>query len=473
MSRFSDRCKYIIRENGTNVYQISKEAPLDCTTLQRMVTGKRLPGKDFVRRFCDYLRMPETEVEELLALYRIEQIGEHAYYSRKYIKNVFHQLYELENDQANQPASRGIYQHLLNPLLSQQMSIRCENALLSVLAQCFRSESSAYIYTNLPATQSLIHYIELLNDRHPKDIEILHLISFCMNGVDNLSNLAALLTILPFTLSSALRYTPYFIYNHLGYAEFQNALYPFCLITREQVLLISGDFQDHLLLEDPAVIKSYADRFQAAIRQVHILIRKTGTPSEAFHFYKNAAALPDASIYGIEYQLCFTNLLRPQDLNDSLQISVPELSSLQPVIQAMFSQKKTFFYTKEGIDTFCRSGIFYGQAAALLPPLSRSSIRHLLQRYLESRRKDSCYMLKDDIRFPRHINVEIVDGSQLHIMKINGAHGFLILTIDEPSICEAFDDFFRSLAKDDDTCSLQESQDYIREKINELQESER
>lgn len=47
MSRFSEQCKELIRENGTNVYRMSKEFSLEVTALQRMVTGKRLPNIDF------------------------------------------------------------------------------------------------------------------------------------------------------------------------------------------------------------------------------------------------------------------------------------------------------------------------------------------------------------------------------------------------------------------------------------------
>ena len=49
MSRFSEQCKELIRENGTNVYRMSKEFSLEVTALQRMVTGKRLPNLDFVK----------------------------------------------------------------------------------------------------------------------------------------------------------------------------------------------------------------------------------------------------------------------------------------------------------------------------------------------------------------------------------------------------------------------------------------
>ena len=43
MSKFSEKCKELLIENGYNVYRLSQAASLERTTLQRMVTGKSLP----------------------------------------------------------------------------------------------------------------------------------------------------------------------------------------------------------------------------------------------------------------------------------------------------------------------------------------------------------------------------------------------------------------------------------------------
>ena len=55
MSKFSEKCKELLIENGYNVYRLSQAASLERTTLQRMVTGKRLPDLNLsnisVRRF--------------------------------------------------------------------------------------------------------------------------------------------------------------------------------------------------------------------------------------------------------------------------------------------------------------------------------------------------------------------------------------------------------------------------------------
>ena len=49
MSEFSSKCREYIKNTGETVYQLSASSGLDRTSLQRMITGKRLPGTDFVR----------------------------------------------------------------------------------------------------------------------------------------------------------------------------------------------------------------------------------------------------------------------------------------------------------------------------------------------------------------------------------------------------------------------------------------
>lgn len=55
MSKFSEKCKELLIENGYNVYRLSQAASHGTYHTSRMVTGKRLPGPEFVdisvRRF--------------------------------------------------------------------------------------------------------------------------------------------------------------------------------------------------------------------------------------------------------------------------------------------------------------------------------------------------------------------------------------------------------------------------------------
>lgn len=106
MSKFSEKCKQLLSENGSNVYRISKSASLERTALQRMVTGKRLPSQDIVKSFCQALRISFSEEQELMELYKMELIGLSAYKNQKCIFRLFEHLTELEK--MNAQASRNV-----------------------------------------------------------------------------------------------------------------------------------------------------------------------------------------------------------------------------------------------------------------------------------------------------------------------------------------------------------------------------
>ena len=81
MSDFSSKCREYLKNTGETVYQLSASSGLDRTSLQRMITGKRLPGMDFVRQFCDSIRINPSQRQELIELYKIEKIGKEIYYN--------------------------------------------------------------------------------------------------------------------------------------------------------------------------------------------------------------------------------------------------------------------------------------------------------------------------------------------------------------------------------------------------------
>lgn len=88
MSDFSSKCREYLTDTGETVYQLASSSGLDRTSLQRMLTGKRLPSIDFIHQFCDSIRINPSQRLELMELYKIEKIGKEVYYNRKYIQEL-------------------------------------------------------------------------------------------------------------------------------------------------------------------------------------------------------------------------------------------------------------------------------------------------------------------------------------------------------------------------------------------------
>ena len=95
MSDFSNKCREYLKDTGENVYQLSASSGLDRTSLQRMITGKRLPGIDFVRQFCDSLRINPSQRRELMELYKIENIEKSRSIVISTIANIYRSFWVL------------------------------------------------------------------------------------------------------------------------------------------------------------------------------------------------------------------------------------------------------------------------------------------------------------------------------------------------------------------------------------------
>ena len=151
MSDFSNKCREYLKDTGENVYQLSASSGLDRTSLQRMITGKRLPGIDFVRQFCDSLRINPSQRRELMELYKIEKIGKEVYYNRKYIQEL---LRVISSQQTISPSG---FQRLPSlPFYRGDFSFDVEKKVFSLFEDILDSGSDEEICTNIPANCRLL-----------------------------------------------------------------------------------------------------------------------------------------------------------------------------------------------------------------------------------------------------------------------------------------------------------------------------
>lgn len=151
MSDFSSKCREYLKNTGETVYQLSASSGLDRTSLQRMITGKRLPGMDFVRQFCDSIRINPSQRQELIELYKIEKIGKEIYYNRKYIQEL---LRVISNQQML--FSSGFHSLTSLPFYSGDFSLDVEKKVLNLFEDILLSGSDEKICTNIPANCRLI-----------------------------------------------------------------------------------------------------------------------------------------------------------------------------------------------------------------------------------------------------------------------------------------------------------------------------
>ena len=168
MSDFSSKCREYLKNTGETVYQLSASSGLDRTSLQRMITGKRLPGMDFVRQFCDSIRINPSQRQELIELYKIEKIRKEIYYNRKYIQEL---LRVISTQQML--FSSGFHRLTSLPFYSGDFSLDVEKKVLNLFEDILLSGSDEKICTNILQTVGLLYKFLHISIRNIKSFLLL------------------------------------------------------------------------------------------------------------------------------------------------------------------------------------------------------------------------------------------------------------------------------------------------------------
>lgn len=478
MSKFSEKCKELMVENGTNVYRLSNSSSLERTALQRMVTGKRLPNIDFVKQFCREIRMPLQDEESLMELYKMELIGEDVYQSRLCIRRLLHRLSASEPEQyPDFPVVQSIFTNNDTDYTAEASDYNCgtELAIRTVLEKEFSSgKDSSYVYTNFPADNYwFYHQLQILHLRYPQSrISIQHLIHFQMNSTLSSFNLRALSLLLPLALSNDVEYTPWYYYSKIQESDFIELPFPYIVITSAHVLEISGDLQHFILHTDPAKSALYVKEFLRIRDSSRPLLMRCTTAESALEHYVKELPPKEEMIYVLEHYPCFGDLMN-QTLYAKLAHRKPEYSHLYPILAnhtSSFSGRKIWgVYTHAGLTSLCETRTFTGQVGAFFSPLSPDECLSGLKNFVARDKMHHRHMLSDKISLPADINFEIYANKSLHLVKIDKNLNGSLFVITESSICDAFLDFAQSLADPEFTLSEEESDLLIRNKINELE----
>lgn len=470
MSEFSQKCRELLQENGTNVYRLSSSTSLERTTLQRMVTGKRLPGLDFVRQFCQALRISVPEKRQLLELYKIELVGSDTYHKRKLIRNLLEHLADTEEKQyVHTPDLQEFYpfSRLDTKAAFVQHQYNTELTLFAVMEQVFAVHQNGWIHTNIPASYEIFfHQIQILMQRYPKQaVEIQHIFNFRISASAAFDNLTVLCRILPMALSDQACYRPRYYFSNMQKTDFLQSLFPYYVITPDHVMSISGDFRTFVIHTDPSVLQLYQKEFGKLLQLSEPILNHYSTAQSAWEQYTRLTPPASSGVRVIEAQPCFCDMLT-EDLFAELLEAHPAYAPLaadMPAFMADFSRREIEgVFSRKGLDTFWNTGILRGQAGAFLSPLTREQRRICLTNLLQRDQIHKRTMLTERIQIPMDLNFEIYGNHHLNIIRIDRDLHISLFVINESSICESFYDFAGCLRDPEYSCSEEDTDTYIR-----------
>lgn len=476
MSKFSDKCKEILKENGTNVYQLSAHASLERTALQRMVTGKRLPQLNFLKSFCQALRLSKFEEKELLELYRIESMGEDAYRNEQSILRLLKHLRKLEKKDSFYDNKITSIQYQNMELLSNISSNIYDTELLIqyILKKEFSHDPDGFIYTNFPAThESFLHHLELFYRQFHRKLQVCHLMNFQINTALSNENLDTMPFVLSLFLSNKLDYQVFYYYSRIHKNDTQYLCFPYYIITSRHVLLISSDFQMGIILSEKDIINQYIKTFQKNLSLSAPLFQKTHMLQGSMSIYKADSIPSKTEIHYFHYQPCYVDLFGEQGMLERINHFLPQFYEIgnqfvQSILYKSFYPNICFF-SEEGIKEFCRTGTYYGQIGAFFPPMTvEERIKALKTLKSSSYHNNRIIKENSTICFPKHLFIELIGHSSLQIIHIEKLEIIDFITIEESSICEAFYHFFQTLPSSKYVYTPDEANALLKQCIDEL-----
>ena len=479
MSDFSCKCREYLKLTGETVYQLAASSGLDRTSLQRMITGKRLPGTDFVRQFCDSIRINPSQRQELMELYKIEKIGKEVYYNRKYIEEL---LRVISSQQAFLPSAFHRLPGL--PFYRGDFSLDVEKKVLSLFEDILHSGSNECICTNIPAdcrllAQTFAHLYPQYG-KLPPVIQILPLHPNPKASPDYNRNLETFLcTILPI-LSGFFNYRPYYYYTQSGHEDRSYELYPFFFITEKQVLLLSSDMTTFIFTENPEVIRAYTQEFQRILKNSRCFFQQSDSPDQILDIFSSIFQAEATTNFALESHPCLALMSYGPEFihalfeNRDIDLSSPVYSQLaavlkQPQFTFTANEVSCNYFTVSGIRKFAETGLFDGPYSYHQTPLPQDIRKKAIQHLLDTDMGyGKCKILKHTLLPETGIHLEVLSDYSVFLCFLSEKGTFICIYLKETSIGQALDDYLCSLSEEDAIYTKKEARQILLELLERL-----
>lgn len=473
MSEFSEYCRHLLANSGSNVYQIANHSSLDRTSIQRMIRGERLPSRKFVKDFCSYLRINPIQQEEVLKLYDIEKIGKTEYLKRCYIKDLIERLSFLENDNSDTLSGSEDFSNAFS------ITPCVENKIFFTLQKELETNTNPEILLNVPTSYRYIFFVlKKLFSQFSGHADIKHLITLNSNPSNSLhpcQNLEIMSDVLPTIQLLKDIYHPSYLYSNITCDDEKLMVMPYYIITSQNVLIISSDFKSAVLYHSWDIVKEYRDEFYRIFQMAKpfmeyadnpICIMKAleknymdfGLPSHTLEFHP---CLFFMNVHFNSEKDSFSELPNAAEYIDALQKMYKVVAASTPLPRKM--KNTVSFFSEEGLNMFCQTGKCFGQYKNLKTGFSAIERKSMMQNYFHHKKEGDFtpHILKPEFKLPTYLNIELHDIHTLTIFIIKENFQFSFIQINESSICNAFFSFFTYLAESDYVYTAKESENIL------------
>lgn len=464
MSKFSEKLKLLVEESGINVYQLAKNAELDRTTIQRAMTGERLPGLNFVEKLSDYLRLSYTERTELFDFYSISKIGEKVYEGRKYIKEMIEciaTIHAFEGNRSNGHKNVSLIGNINNDNSVFTGQYIVNNIIREVLENEVLNNSSPEISVSAPFSYSflfdLLHQLYLGVNGKITIKNIIRLIKNPHASQNSNYNLEILSHVMPFAFSAGNGYQPYYYYENFDVYNDIALFMPYYIITSKYLITISADFNTAILYNKESILNTYKENFKIAITKSKPLIAQHFSCNDMLLAYLESNKNSGVISHVIEPQPCFAWYYTDDLIRCHLKQELENRDMLLDLLYDLYGKyrnnkvKPMSIFSIEGLNSFAVTGILSDLPTQFAIPFTIEERIMLLNKLRNDIAKTDyqVYAANPSKFIIPLCSIQLYNTNGLDFFSSNNNGAICSSYFEEKSIADAFYDFFESLPDSD------------------------
>lgn len=283
MSQFSENLKYLIEKSGETVYQLAKNSGIDRTTIQKSISGDRLPSREAINKIQKSLKLSPGEERCFLENYEIAKMGDQLYYQRKEVLkfvNTISKIYETIDDTTHLPSKNITFN--ANNFLDTEMfkgELQIQKLIQTIIEEEVFDEDASEFLIAVPFEYQFLYRLlqqYFLEKENKLSIQNIFSVSKEVHGFgEKDESLTALQNILPFFITEKSGYEPYFFYDEYNAAHDISLVMPFYIITKKCVIVLSSDYETALLFRGEIVVNVYKEAFQEMKKSCKLLSKRS------------------------------------------------------------------------------------------------------------------------------------------------------------------------------------------------------
>lgn len=276
MSEFSNFCSLLREKSGMTIYHIAKLSGIERTALNRMIIGKRFPKYEDVELFCEVIRANDKEKQHLKELYLMEKVGRKCFENCRFIEKLLHELGHCTAHGAGMPDSEeNPIDGVGTPFANGRKEV--EALVHYVLQNEYQNRTTMEVFSNFPVEEDILMMAaQRYGDIYGQGVVFHHFLILNINPekyYDSECNLKVLYHTLLWIFLGDCNYIPYYTYSPIMVNDLQLQMMPYYLVAGSGVILVSDDFQQGILLENPNTVTYYQEKMNQILIQMQQLFR--------------------------------------------------------------------------------------------------------------------------------------------------------------------------------------------------------